>query len=61
MEDKTAKEISKQLTRIANALEAANKREDVVEKRNVVSEKRKAKLESLQVMEIRKNAANISS
>ena len=46
MDEKTAKEIAKQLRRIADAMEAKNKRE-------TVAEKRKAKLESLQVREIR--------
>ena len=46
MDDKIAKEIAKQLKRIADHLEATNKRE-------TVAEKRKAKLESLQVREIR--------
>lgn len=46
MEEKIAKEIAKQLKRIADQMEAANKRE-------TVAEKRKAKLESLQVREIR--------
>ena len=46
MDEKTAKEIAKQLKRIADAIEAKNKRE-------TVAEKRKAKLESLQVREIR--------
>ena len=46
MDDKIAKEISKQLKRIADQMEATNKRE-------TVAEKRKAKLESLQVREIR--------
>jgi|TARA_B110000459_G_C16562565_1_gene472312 hypothetical protein len=54
MDDKIAKDIVKQLKRIADALEAKAKRD-------TVAEKRKSKLESLQVMEIRKNAANISS
>jgi len=48
MDEKTAKEISKQLKRIADAMEVANKRE-------LVAEKRKAKLESLQVREIRQS------
>lgn len=46
MDDKIAKDIVKQLKRIADAIEANNKRE-------TVAEKRKAKLESLQVREIR--------
>ena len=46
MEEKTAKDIAKQLKRIADQMEAQNKRE-------TVAEKRKAKLESLQVREIR--------
>jgi hypothetical protein len=46
MDDKIAKEILKQLKRIADSMEASNKRE-------TVAEKRKAKLESLQVREIR--------
>lgn len=54
MDDKIAKDIAKQLKRIADALELKAKKE-------TVAEKRKAKLESLQVMEIRKNAANPSS
>lgn len=48
MDEKTAKEIAKQLKRIADAIEAKNKRE-------TVAEKRKAKLESLQVREIRQS------
>ena len=48
MDEKTAKEIAKQLKRIADAMEASNKRE-------LVAEKRKAKLESLQVREIRQS------
>ena len=48
MDEKTAKEIAKQLKRIADAMEAKNKRE-------TVAEKRKAKLESLQVREIRES------
>ena len=48
MDEKTAKEIAKQLKRIADAMEAKNKRE-------TVAEKRKAKLESLQVREIRQS------
>lgn len=48
MDEKTAKEIAKQLKRIADAMEVANKRE-------IVAEKRKAKLESLQVREIRQS------
>lgn len=47
MEEKTAKEIAKQLKRIADAMENTNKRDDL-------AEKRKAKLESLQVLDIRK-------
>lgn len=47
MDEKTAKEIAKQLKRIADAMEATNKRE-------TLSGKRKAKLESLQVIDIRK-------
>jgi len=47
MDEKTAKEIAKQLKRIADAMEATNKRE-------LLAEKRKAKLESLQVIDIRK-------
>lgn len=54
MDEKTAKEIAKQLKRIADAMEIANKRE-------IVAEKRKAKLESLQVREIRENRANPNS
>jgi len=54
MDDKIAKDIAKQLKRIADALEAKAKRD-------AVTEKRQAKLESLQVMEIRKNATNTSS
>lgn len=46
MDEKIAKEIAKQLKRIADSMEAANKRE-------IIAEKRKAKLESLQVREIR--------
>jgi len=48
MDEKTANEIAKQLKRIADAMEAKNKRE-------TVAEKRKAKLESLQVREIRQS------
>lgn len=48
MDEKTAKEIAKQLKRIADAMESRNKREHV-------AEKRKAKLESLQVREIRQS------
>ena len=48
MDEKTAKEIAKQLKRIADAMDASNKRE-------LVAEKRKAKLESLQVREIRQS------
>ena len=48
MDDKLAKEIAKQLKRIADAMEAKEKRE-------TLAEKRKAKLESLQVIDIRKN------
>ena len=48
MDEKTAKEIAKQLKRIADAMEVSNKRE-------LVAEKRKAKLESLQVREIRQS------
>lgn len=48
MDEKTAKEIAKQLKRIADVMEAKNKRE-------TVAEKRKAKLESLQVREIRQS------
>tara|TARA_B100001248_G_scaffold211218_1_gene165457 strand:+ start:322 stop:483 length:162 start_codon:yes stop_codon:yes gene_type:complete len=48
MDEKTAKEIAKQLKRIADAMEAKNKRE-------TIAEKRKAKLESLQVREIRQS------
>jgi hypothetical protein len=54
MDDKIAKDIAKQLKRIADAMEAKNKRE-------TVTEKRKAKLDSLQVLEIKKNAANKTS
>jgi hypothetical protein len=54
MDDKIAKDIAKQLKRIADSLEQKAKKE-------AVAEKRKAKLESLQVMEIRKNASNTSS
>lgn len=39
MEDKLAKELVKQLTRIADALEAANKQDAVAEKRKVVLDK----------------------
>ena len=46
MDAKIANEIAKQLKRIADQMEAKNKRE-------TVAEKRKAKLESLQVREIR--------
>ena len=46
MDDKIAKDIAKQLKRIADQMEATNKREGI-------AEKRKAKLESLQVREIR--------
>ena len=42
MDEKTAKEIAKQLKRIADAMEAGNKRD-------IIAEKRRAKLESLQV------------
>ena len=52
MDDKTAKDIAKQLKRIADAMEASNKRE-------TVAEKRKAKLESLQVREIRNSKTEI--
>lgn len=48
MDEKTAKEIVKQLKRIADAMEMSNKRE-------ALAEKRKAKLESLQVREIRQS------
>ena len=48
MDAKIANEIAKQLKRIADQMEAKNKRE-------TVAEKRKAKLESLQVIDIRKN------
>ena len=48
MDEKTAKEIAKQLKRIADAMEAENKREHI-------AEKRKAKLESIQVREIRQS------
>jgi|TARA_R100000541_G_scaffold6082_1_gene13475 hypothetical protein len=54
MDDKIAKEIVKQLKRIADSMEAKSKRE-------TVTEKRKAKLESLQVLEIKKNASNKNS
>lgn len=46
MEEKTAKELVKQLTRIADALEKKNKREEVVEKR-------KLKLDKLEEMHLR--------
>lgn len=46
MDAKIANEIAKQLKRIADAMEAKEKRE-------TLAEKRKAKLESLQVREIR--------
>jgi hypothetical protein len=39
MEEKTAKELVKQLTRIADALEKKNKREEVVEKRKLKLDK----------------------
>ena len=39
MEDKLAKELVKQLTRIADALEAANKQDAVAEKRKIVLDK----------------------
>jgi hypothetical protein len=52
MDDKIAKDIAKQLKRIADAMEANNKRE-------TVAEKRKAKLESLQVREIRNSKTEI--
>ena len=48
MDEKTAKEIAKQLKRIAEAMKVKNKRE-------TVADKRKAKLESLQVREIRQS------
>ncbi len=48
MDEKTAKEIAKQLKRIADAMEAGNKRD-------IIAEKRRAKLESLQVREIRQS------
>lgn len=54
MDEKTAKEIAKQLKRIADAMEATNKRE-------TLAEKRKAKLESLQVREIRENRVQPNS
>lgn len=54
MDEKTAKEIAKQLKRIADAMESVNKRE-------TLAEKRKAKLESLQVRELRENRANPNS
>ena len=47
MDEKTAKEIAKQLKRIADAMETSNKRD-------TLAEKRRAKLESLQVIDIRK-------
>jgi hypothetical protein len=39
MDDKTAKELVKQLTRIADALEKSNTREETVEKRRIKLEK----------------------
>jgi len=54
MDEKTAKEIAKQLKRIADAMEATNKRE-------TLSEKRKAKLESLEIREIRKTNVQSNS
>jgi hypothetical protein len=54
MDDKIAKDIAKQLKRIADAMEAKNKRDTVAEKRT-------AKLNSLQVLEIKRNAANKTS
>lgn len=54
MDDKIAKDIAKQLKRIADAMEAKNKRD-------TVTEKRKAKLESLQVLEIKRSASNKES
>jgi len=39
MEEKTAKEIAAQLKRIADAMEASNKREAIAEKRNIKLEK----------------------
>ncbi len=53
MDDKIAKDIAKQLKRIADAMEAKNKRE-------TVTEKRKAKLDSLQVLEIKKAYRKLS-
>ena len=47
MDAKIANEIAKQLKRIADAMEAKERRE-------TLAEKRKAKLESLQVIDIRK-------
>ena len=47
MDERTAKEIAKQLKRIADAMESQGKRD-------ILAEKRKAKLESLQVIDIRK-------
>ena len=47
MDEKTAKDIAKQLKRIADAMEAQGKRD-------ILAEKRRAKLESLQVIDIRK-------
>lgn len=54
MDDKIAKDIVKQLKRIADAMEISNKRETLMEKR-------KAKLEALQVLEIKRNASNKAS
>jgi hypothetical protein len=54
MDEKTAKEIAKQLKRIADAMESTNKRE-------TLSEKRKAKLESLEIREIRKTNVQSNS
>lgn len=53
MDDKIAKDIAKQLKRIADAMEAKQKRE-------ITTEKRKAKLEALQVLEIKRNAKSSS-
>ena len=52
MDDKIAKDIAKQLKRIADSMEATNKRD-------IIAEKRKAKLESLQVREIRNSKTEI--
>lgn len=51
MDAKIANEIAKQLKRIADAMEAKEKRETLVEKR-------RAKLESLQVREIRQSKSD---